>query len=248
MARSGPINAMATRSASAPLTSDLPISLIAKIESHRRKYGLKTASEVVRLAIDKFDFEGCKPERDPHRQVSVRLGANQRAMLQALREEEGRERRRAAPVRPRGPAGQEIQVPLTGFERTCRSPPARLGSSPLAFRAKASFSMDSPCSRCHPHPCQPLSTWARNISPSPTLAVDSKAKAMTAAGAERLQLRRRGARTLTRPSTSRTRASARSRRAGPSTSAPRGSRSYARRSPSRTARPTASRSRPARSS
>jgi Arc/MetJ-type ribon-helix-helix transcriptional regulator len=72
---------MATRSASAPLTFDLPISLIAKIESSRRRYGLKTASEVVRMAIDKFDFEGCKPERDPHRQVSVRLGTNQRAML-----------------------------------------------------------------------------------------------------------------------------------------------------------------------
>ena len=72
---------MATRSASAPLTFDLPISLIAKIESSRRKYGLKTASEVVRLAIDEYDFDGCKPTRDPHRQVSVRLGANQRAML-----------------------------------------------------------------------------------------------------------------------------------------------------------------------
>jgi len=59
----------------------LPISLIAKIESHRRKYGLKTASDIVRLAIDKFDFEDCKPARDPHRQVSVRLSANQRAML-----------------------------------------------------------------------------------------------------------------------------------------------------------------------
>jgi Arc/MetJ-type ribon-helix-helix transcriptional regulator len=72
---------MASRSASAPLTFDLPISLIAEIESHRRKYGLKTASEVVRLAIDKFDFDDCKPARDPHRQVSVRLGSQQRAML-----------------------------------------------------------------------------------------------------------------------------------------------------------------------
>jgi Arc/MetJ-type ribon-helix-helix transcriptional regulator len=72
---------MATRSASAPLTFDLPVSLIARIEGHRRKYGLKTASEVVRLAIDKFDFEGCRPARDPHRQVSVRLGPSQRSML-----------------------------------------------------------------------------------------------------------------------------------------------------------------------
>jgi Arc/MetJ-type ribon-helix-helix transcriptional regulator len=72
---------MANRSASAPLTFDLPVSLIAKIEGHRRRYGLKTASDVVRLAIDKFDFEDCKPARDPHRQVSVRLSTNQRAML-----------------------------------------------------------------------------------------------------------------------------------------------------------------------
>jgi aspartate aminotransferase len=33
-------------------------------------------------------------------------------------------------------------------------------------------------------PPQPLSTWARNIAPSPTLAVDAKAKAMLAAGAD----------------------------------------------------------------
>jgi aspartate aminotransferase len=33
-------------------------------------------------------------------------------------------------------------------------------------------------------PPQPLSTWARNISPSPTLAVDAKAKAMIAAGGD----------------------------------------------------------------
>ena len=72
---------MATRSASAPLTFDLPVSLIAKIETHRRTQGMKTASDVVRLAIETFEFEGCKPARDPHRQVSVRLGANQRAML-----------------------------------------------------------------------------------------------------------------------------------------------------------------------
>jgi len=31
-------------------------------------------------------------------------------------------------------------------------------------------------------PPAPLSTWARNVSPSPTLAVDAKAKALQAAG------------------------------------------------------------------
>mgnify|MGYP000854036090 CR=1 FL=1 len=74
---------MATKSrkASAPLTFDLPVSLIAKIETCRRGHGFKTASEVVRTAIGGFDFEGCQPERDPHRQISVRIAPEQRAML-----------------------------------------------------------------------------------------------------------------------------------------------------------------------
>ena len=70
-----------SRKSSTPLTFDLPVSLIAKIGTCRRGHGLKTASEVVRLAIDAFDFEGCMPVRDPHRQISVRVPGDQRAML-----------------------------------------------------------------------------------------------------------------------------------------------------------------------
>ena len=70
-----------SRKASAPLTFDLPVSLIAKISACRRGHGLKTASEVVRFAIQTFDFEGCEPTRDPHRQISVRVSQDQRAML-----------------------------------------------------------------------------------------------------------------------------------------------------------------------
>ncbi len=74
---------MATKSrkASAPLTFDLPVSLIAKIEACRRGHAFKTASEVVRLALGTFDFEGCEPVRDPHKQISVRVTSEQRAML-----------------------------------------------------------------------------------------------------------------------------------------------------------------------
>ena len=74
---------MATRSRkiSAPLTFDLPLSLIAKIETCRRGHGFGTASEVVRLAIGGYDFESCEPLRDPHRQISVRITADQRSML-----------------------------------------------------------------------------------------------------------------------------------------------------------------------
>jgi Arc/MetJ-type ribon-helix-helix transcriptional regulator len=74
---------MASRSKkiSAPLTFDLPLSLIAKIQSRRKSHGLKTASEVVRLAMEQFDFERCIPPSEPHRQISVRMTARQRAML-----------------------------------------------------------------------------------------------------------------------------------------------------------------------
>lgn len=66
---------------SAPLTFDLPESLIARIETCRMGHGFATASEVVRTAIGSFDFNGCKPVRDPHRQISVRITADQRATL-----------------------------------------------------------------------------------------------------------------------------------------------------------------------
>jgi hypothetical protein len=70
-----------SRKASAPLTFDLPVSLIAKIEACRRGHAFGTASEVVRLAIGTFDFESCVPVRDPHKQISVRVTADQRATL-----------------------------------------------------------------------------------------------------------------------------------------------------------------------
>ena len=70
-----------SRSASAPLTFDLPVSFVAKIETCRRGHGLKTVSEVIRLAIDHCDFEDYKPAQDPHRQISVRIPARPRATL-----------------------------------------------------------------------------------------------------------------------------------------------------------------------
>jgi hypothetical protein len=73
--------AKSSRKPSAPLTFDLPESLIARIEACRRGHSYATASEVVRTAIAGFDFEDCEPARDPHRQISVRITSDQRAML-----------------------------------------------------------------------------------------------------------------------------------------------------------------------
>jgi hypothetical protein len=73
---------MATRNhVSAPLTFDLPVSLIGKIQTCRRGHSLKTVSEVIRLALDRYDFESYRPAHDPHRQISVRISARQRAAL-----------------------------------------------------------------------------------------------------------------------------------------------------------------------
>jgi hypothetical protein len=70
-----------SRKPSAPLTFDLPESLIGRIETLRRGHGFGSASEVVRTAIAGYDFETCEPSRDPHRQISVRITPDQRAML-----------------------------------------------------------------------------------------------------------------------------------------------------------------------
>ena len=65
----------------APLTFDLPISLIAKIEKARRGHALGSASEVIRLALEQFNLGPFQPVRDPHRQISVRISGKQRAAL-----------------------------------------------------------------------------------------------------------------------------------------------------------------------
>ena len=73
--------AKSSRKPSAPLTFDLPESLIARIETCRKGHGFASASEVVRTAIAGYDFESSEPSRDPHRQISVRITADQRATL-----------------------------------------------------------------------------------------------------------------------------------------------------------------------
>ncbi len=66
---------------SAPLTFDLPVSLIERIELCRRGNGFESASEVVRAAIEDFDFATCRPDREAHRQISVRISSEQRSAL-----------------------------------------------------------------------------------------------------------------------------------------------------------------------
>ncbi len=74
---------MATQSRknTAPLTFDLPLALIAKIDACRRGHAVGSASQVVRLAIGGFDFETCDSTSNSHRQISVRVSLDDRATL-----------------------------------------------------------------------------------------------------------------------------------------------------------------------
>lgn len=70
----------------APLTFDLPLPLIDKLELHRKKLGLGSTSEVVRLAISEFDFERYESDASEHRQISVRLpGQTKIALVKAAK-------------------------------------------------------------------------------------------------------------------------------------------------------------------
>lgn len=74
---------MAKKSASAPspLTFDLPLSLIGKIETQRKKLGLASTSEVVRHAIAEFNLSKFESGAEDRRQISVRLPAGDKAAL-----------------------------------------------------------------------------------------------------------------------------------------------------------------------
>jgi Arc/MetJ-type ribon-helix-helix transcriptional regulator len=65
----------------APLTFDLPVSLITKIARTKRGHAFRSTSEVVRLALEQFDLGSFQPTREPHVQISVRIASKQRVDL-----------------------------------------------------------------------------------------------------------------------------------------------------------------------
>lgn len=75
---------MSKSNPASPLTFDLPASLIGKIARTRKAHGLASASEVVRLALANFNLGSFQPDRDPHTQISVRIGATERAALKRV--------------------------------------------------------------------------------------------------------------------------------------------------------------------
>lgn len=67
--------------APSPLTFDLPLSLIGKLTTQQKKLALKSTSEVVRMAIDEYDYEKFEASSEEHRQISVRLPGDMKAKL-----------------------------------------------------------------------------------------------------------------------------------------------------------------------
>jgi Arc/MetJ-type ribon-helix-helix transcriptional regulator len=67
--------------APSPLTFDLPLTLLAKLESQRKRLGLASTSEVVRHAISEFDLAKFVASSEERRQISVRLDAGAKASL-----------------------------------------------------------------------------------------------------------------------------------------------------------------------
>jgi Arc/MetJ-type ribon-helix-helix transcriptional regulator len=68
-------------SKSSPLTFEVTEEMLARLEACRRGHGYVSASAVVRAALAAFDFAGCRPAKAKHRQLSVRVSAEQRALL-----------------------------------------------------------------------------------------------------------------------------------------------------------------------
>ena|SRR5690625_3537626 len=69
---------------SAPLTFDLSMGLLRKIEEYQRQAGIASKSEVIRGAIESYDYDNYAPQEEPHRQISVRLPAKQKRELSRI--------------------------------------------------------------------------------------------------------------------------------------------------------------------
>ncbi len=64
-----------------PLTFDIKEDLLERVASFQGRSGGRSLSDVVRYAISAFDFDGFEAAKPAHRQLSVRLPAEQKTLL-----------------------------------------------------------------------------------------------------------------------------------------------------------------------
>jgi Arc/MetJ-type ribon-helix-helix transcriptional regulator len=106
---------MASKSSStpAPLTFDLEQPLVDKIENAREALGFRSTSEVVRLAISKFNYDRYKPVASQHRQISVRLPGDMRSMLKKQAKSKN------------ASIGELLRVAIEGLQESAKKAPAK---------------------------------------------------------------------------------------------------------------------------
>lgn len=68
-------------SGNAPLTFDLKQDLFNQLKQFQAESGAPSLSEVIRFAINSFDFENFKSTSEPHKQLSVRLPEDLKQLL-----------------------------------------------------------------------------------------------------------------------------------------------------------------------
>lgn len=73
-----------------PLTFDIPSDLLDKVHAFRRRIKENTGntlSEVVRYAIDRYDYARYAPDIVPHKQISVRISGDTKERLTRIAKE-----------------------------------------------------------------------------------------------------------------------------------------------------------------
>jgi Arc/MetJ-type ribon-helix-helix transcriptional regulator len=69
------IMAVKKTSATAPLTFDIGVKLLDKIETLQKRSGASSKSEIIRFALAEFDFSSVQIEPKSSKQISVRLSS-----------------------------------------------------------------------------------------------------------------------------------------------------------------------------
>ncbi len=104
----------------APLTFDLSESLLKKVDDYRRKAGFASNSEVIRNAIQQYDFSGYRSDDKAHRQISVRIdSAKKQELLRMARQK-------------KTSVGELLRAALEGLSE----PPAQAGGAKTAKKGK----------------------------------------------------------------------------------------------------------------
>lgn len=123
--------------ASAPLTFDLKKDLLGKIESYQKQTGIRSKSEVIRDAIESYDYSSFEREEEAHRQISVRLPLSQKRELSKVARQKKvslGELLRAAleslPSTPSGVAGnhEKKETTVTRKPTKAQKPAAKAGA------------------------------------------------------------------------------------------------------------------------